>query len=367
MVLRARYERMLALTFRAMEHAVDTTCGALEVRKVKNPGLVSQLVDIAASAALAGAAGVVAEIIAKRLASYVPKGFDQFKHAYQRFSNDAIKDHLKHSVQIGIGKKPPSSQEELAIAFHDAQFLKVQAAEREFIDTFDAGPGKDLSDAPPEELEALIAAARMDAQDAEIMAVTSRMVAVEWANLVARVKHGTGDWDPWAGPTGGKGAIATADAEPPPKQNLGASPTTPTASDGNVDADGASMYDAIDDDQQPMAPVLHGILEIDLWMSGYDGQRPTRFELFTGHNLGMRLGGVSAHVKGLIAQAAQVRDLKMNKVVALYDNENLNPPQPVGRFLITADGYIRRESLYDDSYLGPAAEAAQALSPGHLR
>jgi hypothetical protein len=53
----------------------------------------------------------------------------------------------------------------------------------------------------------------------------------------------------------------------------------------------------------------------------------------------------------------------MNKVIALYDNESLNPPKPVGRFLITADGYIRRSSTDGgEAEMTDAADFAQALS-----
>jgi hypothetical protein len=81
----------------------------------------------------------------------------------------------------------------------------------------------------------------------------------------------------------------------------------------------------------------------------------------------MRLSGVSPHARKLISTFSRVRDLKMNKIVAIYDNEDLRPPKPVGRFLITADGYIRRTTIEGgEAEMQDAADFAQSLSPGAL-
>lgn len=370
-----QYRELLGMKFEAMNHAVNSTCRALEVRKPKKTSLLIEMVNLAASAAIAGAAGVVAEVLARRLSAHVPAGFDPFRQAHQRFATDAMKDHLKKSFHLGIATRTDMSEEELAIAFEHAQFYKVQAAKKTHIATFDKELGHDLSTYSLSALQGLVESARYDDKDPEIVEATAQQIAVEWANLVARLHHGTGDWDPWAGELGSKHAVPTRDAALAPDFTAGAGPD---ASAGNVDAGSDSVRDAVDDDQRVMNPTLHGILEIDLWGDMAVDQpetkprnysmRHTRFRLYSPWGDGMRLAGVSDHVKELISRFPQVRELKMNKVVAIYDNEELSPPKPTGRFLITADGYVRRSTTDGGELeLEDAADFAQGLSPAKLR
>ena len=359
------YGNVLSTRFDAMHEALNTTCGALEVRRPKRSGLLTEMVNLAASAALAGAAGVVAEILARRLSSHVMAGFDQFKQAHQRFSNDAIKEHLKKSFHIGLAVHSPGGEAELAIAFRQAQFAKMGVAKRQFFATFPDETGKEMVKLPAAVLREMIAQALVEQRDEDIVTATAQQVAVEWANLVARVNHGAGDWDPWAGEHGSAHGVPTADAAPPPDF---AHRTDADPSKGNVDPDSESVRDAVDDDQRVMNPTLHGVLEINLWGDMIEAGRHTRFRLYERAGHGMRLGGVSDRVKTLVAGFPSVRELKMNKVVAIYDNDQLNPPKPVGRFLITADGYIRRTSTDGGEIeMTDAAEFAQALSPSLLR
>lgn len=145
-------------------------------------------------------------------------------------------------------------------------------------------------------------------------------------------------------------------------------PTADHPSAGNVAADSASIRDIVDDDQRKMNPTLHGVLEINLWGDMLEAGRHTRFRLYSRAGHGMRLAGVSDHIKQLIATYPKVRDLQMNKMVAIYDNDELDPPKPVGRFLITADGYIRRTTMDGhEAELNDAADVAQGLSPALLR
>lgn len=362
------YKDVVAVNFDDMYKALETTCRRLEVHKPKKSALLVEMVNLAASAALAGAAGVVAEILAKRLSSQVMAGFDRFKQSHQRFANDAIKEHLKKSFHLGIATHADVTEAELARAFEDAQYKKFRNAKKMFFTSFGEETGREMMRLPVPVLREALRQAREDGETAGIVEATSQQIAVEWANLVARVKHGAGDWDPWAGEHGSAGAVPTRDAATRPTFAHDHTEKAEHPSAGNVDPESATIESATDDDQRTMNPTLHGILEINLWGYKLEGQRHRRFELFTHHGHGMRLAGVSDHVKRLIAEFPRVRDIKMNKVVALYDNEQLNPPKPVGRFLITADGYIRQSTMWGgEAEMQDAADFAQDLSPVSLQ
>jgi hypothetical protein len=370
------YQFVLSTKFARMIDAVESACLRFEVRRPKRSSLLVELVNLAASAAIAGAAGVVAELLAERLTKYIKHDFDWFKGGPKRFLNDGIKDALKKSFHVGITLAAPVSLDDLRFAFRDAQVDKLLAAQTDFMATFTNGPGRELAELPVEALRNAVAAEQANAKDPQVRGETERRVAVEWANLVARVHHGAGDWDPWAGEHGSTHGVPTPDAARPPSYGGPAAEGADVAhpSTGNVDPDSESMRDATDDDQRRMNPTLHGVLEIDLWGSGLvdegDGvpgpHRHTHFELYRRAG-GMRLSGVSPHARKLISTFSRVRDLKMNKIVAIYDNEDLRPPKPVGRFLITADGYIRRTTIEGgEAEMQDAADFAQSLSPGAL-
>ncbi len=358
------YRSMLESKFDAMLYAMYSTCAALESHRPKRTDLLVELVNMAAGAAIAGAAGVVAEILAKRMASNIIAGSDRFKQTHQRFATDAIKDSLKKSFHVGISTRTDVSEADLARAFRDAQFDKFQVARSDFFHTFYDTTGRELGALPVPALREAVERQHQDSADPEIRQAAAREIAVEWTNLVARVHHGAGGWDPWAGEHGSAHAVPTHAAAAPPDFDH---PSADHPSTGNVDPGSASIEDVVDDDQRVMNPTLHGMLEINLWADGYVDGHATHFSLYQ-RGGGMRLAGVSDHVKRLVAQFPAIRDLKMNKVVAVYNNDELNPPKPTGRFLITADGFVRRSAMDgDEIQLGNAAEFAQDLSPALLR
>lgn len=362
------YKDIVATEFEAMRHGVQRTIAQLEKRRPKKPDLLGGMVNMAASAAIAGAAGVVAEVVARKLSSYVAEGYTTFKQAHQRFATDSLKDHLKKSFRVGSSAAKGDVMDELALSLWDAQFKKIQAAQTDFFASFGDHTGSEMAALPIDVLRAAVARAHQSANDPEIADAASRNTAVEWANLVAQLHHGDGSWDHWAGPHGSAHAVPTVYSAGNPGHS---NDPENHASNSNVSPDSDSIRDLVDDDQEKMNPDSNGILEIDLWGTGLDERgRIREFELFTRSGFGMRLGGVSNHVKRMVAQFSTVRDLKMNKIVSLYSSRgnHLNPPKPQGRFLITADGYIRRWTT-DGGELEVfnAAEFAQGLSPASVQ
>lgn len=256
----------------------------------------------------------------------------------------------------------------LGLDFQRAQDHKVDEARNDFIVDFGMKASNELVKLPLDALQRLVAENKGKVLDPEIRAAAARTTAVEWANLVAQIHHGDGSWDPWAGPYGSERALWVSGGALPPSESKDMGPHP---SENNVSPDSASIKDLVDDSQRKMNPESHGILEIDLWGFGFvPGQGLRDFELFTRSGFGMRLGGVSNHVKRMISEIGSVRDIKMNKIVSIYTTRgsHLNPPKPDGRFLITADGYIRRWTTDgDESELDLAADYAQGLAPSSIR
>lgn len=358
------YKDIVASEFGAMLHGVRRTIDELEKRTPKKPDLLASLVNMAAGAAIAGAAGVVAEVVARKLSSYVAEGYAAYKQVHQRFATDSLKEQLKKSFRVGSSAVKGDIMGELRLSLWDAQFKKIQAAKTDFFASFGDHTGREMAALPLDVLRAAIARAHQSANDPEIADAASRNTAVEWANLVAQLHHGDGSWDPWAGPRG------SAHAHPPLFGGGGPQDSKDPEnhpSNNNVAPDSDSIRDLVDDDQRSMNPGSNGILEIDLWGYGVDEHgRFGEFELFTRSGFGMRLGGVSSYVKRMVAEFSTVRDLKMNKIVTLYSSrgDRVSPPKPEGRFLITADEYVRRWTTDGGELeLSAAAEFAQSLSP----
>jgi hypothetical protein len=366
-----RLTGITAVRFNAIRFALKRTCDALEVRKPKKTDLLMQLVGLAVAASIAGVAGVVAEHVALRMTKIKLPGFDRFPKAQQRFINDFVKDGFKKAFTLTLDTDGGDWKEELARTFETGQFLKIQAAERHFLATDPDVAMENFRDLTLDELRELVDQASRDNGDEELIELVARQVAAEWANLQARVHHGSGNWDPWAGPRGSKEAFATEGAIPPPDFDaIGGFGNDP--SHGNVDSEGAHMKNLLDTDQRSMQPDLHGIIEVCLWADGVVNVNghllAQRFVLFKGYDLGLRLAGVSDHVKTLIRGSGHVRDAKMNKIVRIYSNDDLVPPKPRACLLITADGYVRQSTGdLEPSELVNAAEAAQALSLEHIQ
>jgi hypothetical protein len=345
------------MTLHAYDRMVDGVRNALphlEKRQVKKPDLLHTMVNMAASAAIAGGANIIAQLAARRLSQGVAEGFAKYKQRHEWFSTDAIKEHLKKSFKVGSAVSWNVVGDELAANFAEVQINKIRHAQ---IDYKHWVMGDDTLDALPiEVLRDLADYAKSFAADDEISDLAARNTAVEWTNLIARLRHGAGDWDSWAGEHGSERAIPTKQAAPHPVAGEKEHP-----SNSNVASDTDHMRDLVDNDQHTMQPDAPGILEIAIWVNG----RGEPKHLFDHPGLGMRLDGVSGYAKSRIAEFSTVGDVKMNKIVTIYADLTLRPPKPSSRFLITADGYIRAWTTADDQ-LAAVAAFAQSLSPRRI-
>lgn len=105
------YSMQMDFVFASMKAGIEDTCGRLEKRKTPRNDMMSRMVEIAASAAVAGVAGVVAEAAAKRLAGGLSRALSSpgtqlneitiYLQSSQRFMNDGFKEIIKKSFGCG--------------------------------------------------------------------------------------------------------------------------------------------------------------------------------------------------------------------------------------------------------------------------
>ncbi|MBE7452712.1 MAG: DUF4157 domain-containing protein [Kofleriaceae bacterium] len=345
---------LVAMLFDNMKEGVDaaTDPSRLTFRTPKKTAFLLELVNIAAMASIAGTAGVVAQVIARKY----------FVNLTERFVTDAIKDTYKKSIRIGKLATEESHYDELARFFQRTQKTKIDQAKGQFFAEFPRAIEPHLRAHSLDELDRMMAEARARTGDPEVSSAAERHTAMEWVNLVARTRYGAGAWDPWAGEHGSEGAIPTSQAKRPPhvhEPGLDAgrymSQDDPDA--GNIDHRSPAIRDSIDRDQHTMNPSLSGVLVINVFAG-----RPPR--LYQRSGFGLRLYGVSDYVKRRLAEFPNIGALRVNKVVVVYGDEHLSPPKPLHRFLITADGYIRATTGFvKPGYLQEVSDTVQAWAP----
>lgn len=339
------------LWFARMVDGVDAACSSLVGPKQKKSETLSKLIDLAAMAAIAGGAGVMASAAARHFARGLA---GVSKEVAERFTQDSLKELMKKSLTVGSTLRHDMTSDDIVANFKIAQVNKIRHAQIDFHQEVGEGFGEDTwANLPIQDLHRLAQELSVAVRNDEIPHLAAKNTAVEWANLIARMNHGAGGWDPWAGDHGSNHARPTDQAAARPE---GIASPVDDPSNSNVDQDSASMRNLVDDDQRKMNPGTKGIIEIDIW-----GRK--KFELFTRSGFGMKLNGVAAHVKDLIADHPTLGDVKMNKLVTIYWDETINPPVPDSRFLITADGYIRSWTTWSNDQLDDAAKFVQGLSP----
>lgn len=338
---------MYGTIFDMIQNGVHEATSHLAAKSKKADAFVMELVNMAAIAAVSGAAGVAAQLIADRYAG--------FKGLYSRFANDALKNHLKNSVSLGKFETVEDRDEEMASMFRRAQDEKITHSRMNFVNTFYRANADMLLALPLDVIEGLMEVERLHALKGDIQAASARRVSLEWANLIARTYHGAGGWDTWEGDNGSKGAVATSGAVPYDHSDPNGERHP---SRGNVDQKSDSMQDILENDQWANGDA-HGLLEIDLWQESGD-----EFTRYVAEGHGVRMGGVSDYIRRRIAEYPRIRDVRGNKVISLYNGATgLRPPPSYCRILVTPDGYIRKHSgrSEDMAHYVAAVEYAQAL------
>ena len=345
---------LVAMLFDNMKEGVDaaTNPSRLTFRRPKKTAFLLELVNIAAMASIAGTAGVVAQVIARKY----------FVNLTERFVTDAIKDTYKKSIRVGKLATEESHYDELARFFQRTQKTKIDQAKGQFYVEFPRTVEDHLRVLSLEDLDRMGAEAQARTGDPEVSAAAERHTAMEWVNLVARTRYGARAWDPWAGEHGSEGAIPTGQAKRPPhvhEPGLDArrymNQDDPDA--GNIDHQHPAIRDSIDRDQHMMNPSLSGVLVINVFAG-----RPPR--LYQRSGFGLRLYGVSDYVKRRLAEFPNIGALRLNKVVVVYGDEHVSPPKPLHRFLITADGYIRATTGFvEPGYLQEVSDTIQTWVP----